>query len=113
MNDQPTATRFESDSMGGIAVPADRGWGARTRRSLQNLGIGGGRIPVPPVRALGLVKQAAAETDMTLGVLGRKLGEAVAKAAAEVAAGKPDDRSPWRSGRPAPAPGPTGTPTRR
>jgi fumarate hydratase class II len=107
MNDQPTATRLESDSMGEIAVPADRYWGAQTQRSLQNFRIGGERMPVPLVRALGLVKQAAAETNMTLGVLDSKLGEAIAKAAAEVVAGKLDDHFPWWSGRPAPAPSPT------
>jgi fumarate hydratase class II len=101
MNDQPTATRLESDSMGEIAVPADRYWGAQTQRSLQNFRIGGERMPVPLVRALGLVKQAAAETNMKLGVLDSKLGEAIAKAAAEVVAGKLDDHFPlvvWQTG---------------
>jgi fumarate hydratase class II len=101
MNDQPTATRLESDSMGEIAVPADRYWGAQTQRSLQNFRIGGERMPVPLVRALGLVKQAAAETNMKLGALDRKLGEAIAKAAAEVVAGKLDDHFPlvvWQTG---------------
>ena len=101
MNDQPTATRLESDSMGEIAVPADRYWGAQTQRSLQNFRIGGERMPVPLTRALGLVKQAAAETNIKLGVLDRKLGEAIAKAAAEVVAGTPDDHFPlvvWQTG---------------
>ena len=101
MNDQPTATRLESDSMGEIAVPADRYWGAQTQRSLQNFRIGGERMPVPLTRALGLVKQAAAETNMTLGVLDKKLGEAIAKAAAEVVAGTLDEHFPlvvWQTG---------------
>ena len=68
MNATPQ-TRIESDSMGEIAVPADRYWGAQTQRSLQNFRIGGERMPVPLVRALGLVKQAAAETNMKLGGL--------------------------------------------
>jgi len=100
MNDQPN-TRLESDSMGEIAVPADRYWGAQTQRSLQNFRIGGERMPVPLTRALGLVKQAAAETNMKLGVLDRKLGEAIAKAAAEVVAGTLDDHFPlvvWQTG---------------
>jgi fumarate hydratase class II len=100
MNDQPN-TRLESDSMGEIAVPADRYWGAQTQRSLQNFRIGGERMPVPLVRALGLVKQAAAETNMKLGVLDRKLGEAIGKAAAEVVAGTLDEHFPlvvWQTG---------------
>ena len=100
MNDQPN-TRLESDSMGEIAVPADRYWGAQTQRSLQNFRIGGERMPVPLTRALGLVKQAAAETNMRLGVLDRKLGEAIAKAAAEVVAGTLDEHFPlvvWQTG---------------
>ncbi|HET6221504.1 MAG TPA: class II fumarate hydratase [Dongiaceae bacterium] len=94
-------TRIESDSMGEIAVPADRYWGAQTQRSLQNFKIGGERMPIPLVRALGLVKQAAAETNIELGILDRKLGEAIVKAAAEVVAGKLDDHFPlvvWQTG---------------
>ncbi|MGH6960717.1 MAG: class II fumarate hydratase, partial [Dongiaceae bacterium] len=100
MNDQPT-TRIESDSMGEIAVPADRYWGAQTQRSLQNFRIGGERMPIPLIRALGLVKQAAAETNMQMGALDRKLGEAIVQAAAEVVAGKLDDHFPlvvWQTG---------------
>src|SRR5262249_44254516 len=100
MNDQPN-TRLESDSMGEIAVPADRYWGAQTQRSLQNFRIGGERMPVALTRALGLVKQAAAETNMKLGLLDRRLGEAIAKAAAEAAEGKLDDHFPlvvWQTG---------------
>src|SRR5215467_1482870 len=96
MNDQPN-TRIESDSMGEIGVPADRYWGAQTQRSLQNFRIGGERMPVPLTRALGLVKQAAAETNMKLGVLDKKLGEA----AAQVVAGTLDDHFPlvvWQTG---------------
>jgi fumarate hydratase, class II len=94
-------TRIESDSMGEIAVPADRYWGAQTQRSLQNFRIGGERVPLPLIHALGLLKQAAAETNMKLGHLDRKLGEAIAEAAAEVAAGKLDDEFPlvvWQTG---------------
>jgi fumarate hydratase class II len=94
-------TRIESDSMGEIAVPADRYWGAQTQRSLQNFKIGGERMPIPLVRALGLVKQAAAETNIELGILDRRLGEAIVKAAAEVVAGKLDDHFPlvvWQTG---------------
>jgi len=96
-----TDSRIESDSMGEIAVPADRYWGAQTQRSLQNFRIGGERMPVPLTRALGLVKQAAAETNMQLGAIDRKLGEIIAKAAAEVVAGKLDEHFPlvvWQTG---------------
>src|SRR5512134_2016439 len=93
MNATPQS-RIESDSMGDIAVPADRYWGAQTQRSLQNFKIGGERMPIPLVRALALVKQAAAETNM-------KLGGAIAAAAAEAVAGKLDDEFPlvvWQTG---------------
>ena len=96
-----TDSRIESDSMGEIAVPADRYWGAQTQRSLQNFRIGGERMPVPLTRALGLVKQAAAETNIQLGAIDRKLGEIIAKAAAEVVAGKLDEHFPlvvWQTG---------------
>jgi hypothetical protein len=94
--------------MGEVAVPADRDWGAQTQRFLQNFWIGGERMPVPLVRALGLVKQAAAETNMRLGVLDRKLGTAIARAAAEVVEGLLDDHFPlvvWQTG--------SGTPSNR
>jgi fumarate hydratase, class II len=100
MNATPQ-TRIESDSMGEIAVPADRYWGAQTQRSLQNFKIGSERMPVPLVRALALVKQAAAETNMKLGILDKKLGEAISAAAAEAVAGKLDDHFPlvvWQTG---------------
>ena len=77
-------TRIESDSMGEIAVPADHYWGAQTQRSLQNFRIGGERMPAVLVHAYGLLKQAAAETNMALGDLDAKLGKAIVQAAAEV-----------------------------
>src|SRR3954469_6688547 len=94
-------TRTESDTFGPIDVPADRLWGAQTQRSLQNFRIGGERMPAPLIHALGLLKQAAAETSMKLGALDRKLGETIAVAAAEVAGGKLDDQFPlvvWQTG---------------
>ena len=95
------ATRTESDSMGEIAVPADRYWGAQTQRSLRNFRIGGECMPPTLIHAFGLLKQAAAETNMALGDLDPKLGGAIAKAAAEVAAGKLDEEFPlvvWQTG---------------
>ena len=53
-------TRIETDSMGEVAVPTAHYWGTQTQRSLQNFRIGGERIPLPLIHALGLLKQAAA-----------------------------------------------------
>ena len=94
-------TRTETDSFGPIDVPADRYWGAQTQRSLQNFRIGGERMPTPVVHALGIVKQAAAEANMTLGTLDKKTGHAIVRAAKEVATGKLDEHFPlvvWQTG---------------
>jgi fumarate hydratase class II len=94
-------TRIESDSMGEIAVPADRLWGAQTQRSLENFRIGGERMPVALTRAFGLLKQAAAEANVKLGKLDRKRGDAIARAASEVASGALDEHFPlvvWQTG---------------
>ncbi len=101
-------TRIESDTMGEIAVPADRLWGAQTQRSLENFRIGGERIPLPLIHALGVIKQAAARVNQRLGLLDAKVANAVAEAAAEVAerqARRP--LSVWSCGRPAQALRPT------
>src|SRR3546814_8821559 len=71
---------LESDSMGEIAVPADRYWGAQTQRSLQHFRIGGERMPPALVKALGVQKLAAARTNKALGVLDAKLAEAICQA---------------------------------
>src|SRR5262249_11379115 len=94
-------TRMESDSMGNVAVPDDRLWGAQTQRSLENFRIGGQRMPIPLIHAYGLLKQAAALANMKLGKLDEKLGKAIADASAEVAAGQLDDHFPlvvWQTG---------------
>ena len=96
-----TTTRTETDTFGPIEVPADRYWGAQTQRSLQNFRIGTDRMPVPVVHALGIVKQAAADTNMALGLLDKELGAKIVAAAAEVAEGKLDDHFPlvvWQTG---------------
>jgi fumarate hydratase class II len=96
-----TAVRTETDSFGPIEVPADRYWGAQTQRSLQNFKIGWERQPAPVVRALGIVKRAAAETNMALGKLDPKLGAAIVEAAKEVMEGKLDSHFPlavWQTG---------------
>ncbi|MCC0044505.1 MAG: class II fumarate hydratase [Brucellaceae bacterium] len=95
------ATRSETDTFGAIDVPADRYWGAQTERSRNNFRIGTERMPQPLVHALGLVKRAAADTNVALGKLDPKLGEAIASAAEEVAAGKLDEHFPlvvWQTG---------------
>jgi fumarate hydratase class II len=96
-----TATRTETDTFGPIEVPADRYWGAQTQRSLTNFKIGWEKQPRPIIRALGVIKRAAAETNMALGKLDPKIGEAVVAAAQEVIDGKLDDHFPlvvWQTG---------------
>jgi fumarate hydratase class II len=96
-----TATRTETDTFGPIEVPADRYWGAQTQRSLTNFKIGWEKQPIPVIRALGVVKRAAAEANMQLGRLDRKIGEAIVAAAQEVIDGKLDDHFPlvvWQTG---------------
>ncbi len=96
-----TATRTESDSFGPLEVPADKYWGAQTQRSLQNFPIGWERQPIAIIRALGVIKQACAQANMTLGKLDERRGKAIETAAAEVVAGKWDDHFPlvvWQTG---------------
>ncbi|MFJ5487374.1 class II fumarate hydratase [Hansschlegelia beijingensis] len=96
-----TATRTETDSFGPLEVPADRYWGAQTQRSLQNFKIGGETLPKPLVRALGVIKRAAALTNRDLGILDPRLAEAISAAAKEVVDGKFDDHFPlvvWQTG---------------
>jgi fumarate hydratase class II len=68
------STRTETDSFGPIEVPADRYWGAQTERSLQNFRIGHDRMPIAIIRALGIVKLAAAQTNRDLGLLDQRRG---------------------------------------
>jgi fumarate hydratase class II len=96
-----TATRTETDTFGPIEVPSDRYWGAQTQRSLANFKIGWEKQPIPVIRALGVVKRAAAEANMKLGRLDKTIGEAIVAAAQEVIDGKLDDHFPlvvWQTG---------------
>jgi fumarate hydratase class II len=96
-----TKTRIETDTFGPIEVAADRYWGAQAQRSLGNFKIGWEKQPLPIVRALGIVKRAAAETNMELGILDKKIGETIVKAAQEVIDGKLNDHFPlvvWQTG---------------
>ncbi|MTH78651.1 class II fumarate hydratase [Paracoccus aestuariivivens] len=96
-----TNTRTETDSFGPLEVPADKYWGAQTQRSIMNFPIGWEKQPVPMIRALGIIKQAAAQVNMATGNLDASLGNAMVQAASEVAAGKFDDNFPlvvWQTG---------------
>lgn len=99
--DQTMETRVETDSFGPIDVPAHKYWGAQTQRSLHNFRIGGQRMPLPLVHALGLVKLVAAEVNRDLGALDPQRAEAIATAAREVADGRMDMEFPlvvWQTG---------------
>ncbi|TMJ04883.1 MAG: class II fumarate hydratase [Alphaproteobacteria bacterium] len=94
-------TRIETDTFGPIEVPADKYWGAQTQRSLENFRIGEERMPLPLIRALGLVKRAAAEVNQSLKLLDRKRARAIVQAAQEVIDGKLDGEFPlvvWQTG---------------
>ncbi len=93
--------RTETDTFGPIEVPADRYWGAQAQRSLGNFRIGWEKQPLPIVRALGIVKRAAAEANLELGKLDPALAAAIITAADEVIAGKLNDHFPlvvWQTG---------------
>src|SRR6202044_3255665 len=94
-------TRTETDSFGPIEVDASKYWGAQAERSLHNFKIGWEKQPLPIVRALGIVKRAAAEVNMQLGKLDPKIGNAIVAAATEVMEGKLDAHFPlsvWQTG---------------
>ncbi len=96
-----TSTRTETDTFGPIEVASDAYWGAQAERSLGNFKIGWEKQPRPVIRALGVVKRAAAEANMQLGRLDPKIGEAIIAAAQEVIDGKLDHHFPlsvWQTG---------------
>ena len=93
--------RVESDSMGTIEVPADRYWGAQTQRSLHHFAIGHDVMPRELIRAIGILKKAAALTNRELGKLPAEKADAIVRAADEVIEGKLDDHFPlriWQTG---------------
>jgi len=94
-------TRTETDTFGPIEVPADRYWGAQTERSIHNFAIGNERMPKAIVRALAIVKLAAAQTNLELGLLDQRRARAIVRAAREVIDGQLDDNFPlvvWQTG---------------
>ena len=96
-----TQSRTETDSFGPLEVPADKYWGAQTQRSLGNFKIGGETMPEPMIRALGIVKMAAAKVNMSLDNLESDIGQAIVSAATEVANGKLNNHFPlvvWQTG---------------
>ncbi|TPK87396.1 class II fumarate hydratase [Mesorhizobium sp. B2-4-17] len=94
-------TRTETDTFGPIEVAADRYWGAQAQRSLSNFKIGWEKQPASIVRALGIVKRAAAEANMDLKRLDPAIGKVIVEAAQEVIDGKLNDHFPlvvWQTG---------------
>jgi fumarate hydratase, class II len=94
-------TRTETDTFGPIEVASDRYWGAQAQRSLGNFKIGWEKQPLSVVRALGIVKQAAARANMAVGGLDAKIGETIIAAAQEVIDGKLNEHFPlvvWQTG---------------
>src|SRR5712691_6919106 len=83
--------RIERDSMGEVAVPAHALYGAQTQRAAENFPISNLRFPREFIRALGLIKLSAARANMDLGLLEKKIGDAIVKASQEVIDGKLDE----------------------
>src|SRR5882724_1450742 len=93
--------RTESDSMGTINVPSDKYYGAQTARSLANFDIGGQKMPEEIIRAFGILKKAAAQANLKLGLMDQATHDLIVKAADEVIAGKLKDHFPlvvWQTG---------------
>jgi Lyase len=87
-------TRIEKDSMGEMEVPADAYYGASTQRAVLNFPISGQPLPRRFIRALGLVKKAAAQTNLELGLLSRRRARAIAAASQQVIDGELDEQFP-------------------
>src|ERR1700730_13057322 len=99
--DPAKAFRIETDSMGEIEVPADKYWGAQTQRSLLHFNIGDDQMPREMIRALGVLKKAAALVNEDLGKLPADKAKLITQAADEVIVGQLDDHFPlrvWQTG---------------
>ncbi|MDF0675514.1 MAG: class II fumarate hydratase [Nitrospira sp.] len=93
-NKPPATTRIERDTMGELAVPAEAYYGVQTARAIENFPISSLRMPRAIIRAMGMIKRAAATVNHSLGLLGRQPSEAVKQAATEVVDGKWDAEFP-------------------
>ncbi|MFT5513784.1 MAG: fumarate hydratase class II [Bacteroidia bacterium] len=93
--------RIEKDSMGDVKVAADKYWGAQTQRSLENFKIGNQKMPIEIIRAFGVLKKCAAQTNADLGVLPQEKADLIAAVCDEIIAGQLDDQFPlviWQTG---------------
>ena len=93
--------RIETDTFGEIQVDSNKYWGAQSQRSLKNFEIGWEIQPKSIIKALGIIKAAAAEVNMKLGILNKDIGQNIIKAAHEIIDGKLDDHFPlsvWQTG---------------
>jgi fumarate hydratase class II len=93
--------RIERDSIGEVKVPADKYWGAQTQRSLQNFKIGNQTMPIEIIRAFGVLKKCAAQTNAELGVLAQDKCDLISAVCDEIIEGKLDDQFPlviWQTG---------------
>ncbi len=101
MADLHAHTRQETDSLGAIAVPSDRYWGAQTQRSIRYFSIGQDKMPLEVVRAIALTKKASALANADLGKLPQDKADLIVQAADEIIAGQLDDHFPlhvWMTG---------------
>jgi len=97
----PTSPRIETDSLGPVEVAPDRYWGAQTERSRRNFRIGEEKMPRSLIRAIAMVKKAAAETNREIGLLEERLAHAIMAASDEIIEGKLDAHFPlvvWQTG---------------
>ncbi len=101
MADTAPQTRQETDSMGAIAVPSDRYWGAQTQRSIRYFSIGQDKMPMEVVRAIAVTKKASALANADLGKLPQEKADLIMRAADEIITGQLDDHFPlhvWMTG---------------
>src|SRR5678810_700691 len=93
-NSAPAGTRIERDTMGELAVPANAYYGVQTARAIENFPISPLRMPRSVIRAMGMIKRAAASVNHSLQLLDKKPADAIKQAATEVMDGKLDVEFP-------------------